>query len=92
MFEKISTFLDKVSVLIKGGGEDKLAKRKQSGILTARERINELLDANTFNEIDLFVEHSGKDFGLDKQQLAGDGVVTGFGKIDGRSVVLPFRQ
>ncbi len=86
MFEKISTFLDKVSVLIKGGGDEKIAKRKLSGVLTARERVNELLDPNTFNEVDLFVEHSGKDFGLDKQQLAGDGVVTGFGKIDGRPV------
>ena len=86
MFEKITTFLDKVSVLIKGGGEDKLAKRKLSGILTARERINELLDSDSFNEVDLFVEQSGRDFGLDKQQLAGDGVVTGFGKIDGRPV------
>lgn len=88
MFEKISTFLEKVSVLIKGGGDDKIAKRKQSGLLTARERINELLDPNSFSEIDLFVEHSGKDFGLDKQKLAGDGVVTGFGTIDGRPVAI----
>ena len=86
MFEKITTFLDKVSVLIKGGGDDKMALRRQSGILTARERINQLLDTDSFNEIDLFVEQSGKDFGLDKQKLAGDGVVTGFGKIDGRPV------
>ncbi|MCG8336374.1 MAG: acyl-CoA carboxylase subunit beta [Proteobacteria bacterium] len=86
MFEKISTFLDKVSVLIKGGGEDKLALRKRSGLLTARERVNQLLDPDSFNEIDLFVEHSGRDFGLDKQKLAGDGVITGFGKIDGRPV------
>ncbi len=86
MWEKISTFLDKVSILIKGGGDDKLALRKQSGLLSARERINQLLDPNSFNEMDLFVEQSGKDFGLDKQKLAGDGVVTGFGKIDGRPV------
>ncbi|MBU2513249.1 acyl-CoA carboxylase subunit beta [bacterium] len=88
MLKKISTFLDKVSVLIKGGGDEKIAKRRQNGVLTARERIYELLDQNSFHEIDLFVEHSGKDFGLDKQQLAGDGVVTGFGKIDGRQVAV----
>jgi acetyl-CoA carboxylase carboxyltransferase component len=88
MFKKIATFLEKVSILIKGGGEDKMAQRKKSGILTARERINQLLDPSSFTEIDLFVEHSGKDFGLDKQKLAGDGVVTGFGKIDGRPVAI----
>lgn len=86
MFQKISTFLEKVGDLIKGGGEEKMAKRKQSGLLTARERVNELLDTDSFNEIDLFVESSGKDFGLDKQKLAGDGVITGFGKIDNRPV------
>ena len=88
MFKKISTYIDKVSVLIKGGGEDKIAQRKKSGLLTARERINQLLDPNSFNEFDLFVEQSGRDFGLDKQKLAGDGVVTGYGKIDGRSVAI----
>ncbi len=88
MFEKISTFLEKVGVLRKGGGEEKIARRKKSGILTARERIDELLDSDSFNEIDLFVEHSGTDFGQDKQKLAGDGVVTGFGKIDGRPVCI----
>jgi methylmalonyl-CoA decarboxylase subunit alpha len=88
MFAKITTFLDKVSVLIKGGGDEKIAQRKKSGLLTARERINTLLDQGSFNEMDLFVEHSGKDFGMDKQKLAGDGIVTGFGKIDDRPVAI----
>ncbi|MBU3917531.1 methylmalonyl-CoA carboxyltransferase, partial [bacterium] len=88
MLKKISTFLEKVGVISKGGGEDKIAKRKISGVLSARERINELLDKGTFNELDLFVEQSGRDFGLDKEKLAGDGVITGFGKIDGRSVCI----
>ena len=59
---------------------------KRDGVLGARERISTLLDSGSFNEIDLFVEHSGRDFGMDKQKLIGDGVVTGFGKIDGRPV------
>ena len=88
MFAKISNFLEKVGVLRKGGGEDKIAKRKKKGILSARERVDELLDKDSFNEIDLFVEQSGKDFGLDKQKLAGDGVITGFGKINGRAVCI----
>ncbi len=55
MLKKISTFLEKVGVLNKGGGEDKIARRKISGVLSARERIDELLDKGTFNELDLFV-------------------------------------
>lgn len=86
MFEKISAFLEKVGVLSKGGGEDKIQQRKQKGLLTARERIDTLLDKGTFNELDLFVEHQGRDFGLDKQKLAADGVITGFGKVHGRDV------
>jgi acetyl-CoA carboxylase carboxyltransferase component len=86
MLEKISTFLDRVGVLVKGGCSDMLATRKKNGLLSARERIEALLDRDTFNEIDLFVEQSGRDFGLDKLKLVGDGVITGFGKINDRSV------
>ncbi len=86
MLEKVKLLVAKMRHLEKGGGEDKIVKRKEKGLMTARERIEYLLDKNTFNEIDLFVEHQARDFGLDKQKLAGDGVVTGFGKIDGRPV------
>ncbi len=86
MLDKVNQLLQKTGLLKKGGGEDKMSKRKEKGLMSARERIEELLDRNTFNEIDLFVEHQGRDFGLDKQKLAGDGVITGFGKIDGRPV------
>jgi methylmalonyl-CoA decarboxylase subunit alpha len=86
MLEKVKLLVAKMRHLEKGGGEDKIVKRKEKGLMTARERIEYLLDKNTFNEIDLFVEHQARDFGLDKQKLAGDGVVTGFGKVDGRPV------
>src|SRR6185369_10564096 len=69
-----------------GGGEERLARQKAAGKLTARERIEFLLDENTFEEFDKFVVHRSSDFGLDEQVIAGDGVVTGHGKIDGREV------
>ncbi|MGB9808361.1 MAG: carboxyl transferase domain-containing protein, partial [Thermosulfidibacteraceae bacterium] len=69
-----------------GGGKDKVEKQHKEGKLTARERINILLDKGTFVEIDKFVVHRCTHFGMDKQKILGDGVVTGFGKIDGRTV------
>ena len=69
-----------------GGGEARLEKQRASGKMTARERIEFLLDEGTFEEFDKFVVHRSNDFGLDKQRFPGDGVVTGHGKIDGRLV------
>jgi len=66
----------------KGGGEQATEKQKASGKLTARERILELLDADTFHEYDLFVKHAGVDFDMDKKYLPGDGVITGTGTIN----------
>lgn len=71
-----------------GGGEDKIQLQHQKGKLTARERIQLLVDEGSFNEIDMFVKHRTSDFGLDKQKIIGDGVVTGFAKINGRDVAL----
>ncbi len=88
MLDKINQFLKKVGLLKKGGGEAKIEKRKQKGLLTARERIDTLLDEGSFNEINLFIEHQGRDFGLDQKKLAGDGVITGFGTIDKRPVCI----
>ncbi|HPI45796.1 MAG TPA: carboxyl transferase domain-containing protein, partial [Tenuifilaceae bacterium] len=68
------------------GGADRVAKQHESGKKTARERIVELLDPGTFNEFDKFVTHRNTDFGMADNKVAGDGVVTGYGKIDGRLV------
>ncbi|MBM3326420.1 MAG: acyl-CoA carboxylase subunit beta [Calditrichaeota bacterium] len=69
-----------------GGGKERIDAQHKKGKLTARERLELLLDANSFQEIDSFVKHRARDFGLDKQRFPGDGVVTGYGKIDGRLV------
>jgi propionyl-CoA carboxylase beta chain len=69
-----------------GGGIDKIEKIHLSGRKTARERVNELLDPNTFVEMDKLVTHRCSDFGMEKNKIAGDGMVTGYGKIDGRLV------
>jgi propionyl-CoA carboxylase beta subunit len=69
-----------------GGGSARVEKQHAAGKLTARERIDFLLDDATFQEFDKLVEHRSRDFGLDKQKYAGDGVVTGHGLIDGRKV------
>ncbi len=69
-----------------GGGQDRIDAQHKKGKLTARERISLLLDEGSFYEIDAFVTHRSSDFGMEKQQILGDGVVTGYGKIDGRLV------
>lgn len=69
-----------------GGGQLKIDKQHQQGKLTARERIEVLLDPGTFVEVDNFVEGRIDDFELDKRRVPGDGVVTGYGEIDGRTV------
>jgi acetyl-CoA carboxylase carboxyltransferase component len=66
----------------KGGGEQATEKQKASGKMTARERIVELLDVDSFHEYDLFVKHAGVDFDMDKKYLPGDGVITGTGSIN----------
>jgi len=71
-----------------GGGEERIKSQHKKGKLTARERIDLLVDEGSFEEIDMFVKHRSKDFGIDKQSYPGDGVVTGFAKIDGRPVAL----
>src|SRR3982751_2713264 len=69
-----------------GGGEKRISQQHGKGKLTARERLELLLDEDTFEELGKFVMHRGKDFGLDKEYYLGDGVVTGYGKISGRLV------
>ncbi len=69
-----------------GGGEKRIKTQHDKGKLTARERIDFLLDESSFVEMDMLVKHRSSDFGLDKQRFPGDGVVTGYGYIDGRLV------
>lgn len=69
-----------------GGGQKRIESQHAKGKLTARERLNYLLDPNSFEEIGAFVKHRSTDFGLDKRHYLGDGVVTGYGTIDGRLV------
>ncbi|MFZ2486532.1 MAG: acyl-CoA carboxylase subunit beta [Anaerolineae bacterium] len=69
-----------------GGGEDRIAKQHAQGKLTARERLDFMLDKGSFRELDMFVTHRSNDFGLEKQRIMGDGVVTGYGTINGRLV------
>ncbi|MCA1989093.1 MAG: methylmalonyl-CoA carboxyltransferase, partial [Desulfarculus sp.] len=69
-----------------GGGEKRIAAQHEKGKLTARERITTLLDEGSFEEMDRFVVHRCHEFGMDKQKIMGDGVVTGYGTIDSRPV------
>ena len=69
-----------------GGGLEKIAKQHARGRMTARERLDLLLDKGSFRETDIFVTHNCSDFGLADQKVPGDGVVTGFGTVDGRLV------
>src|SRR5437660_6910629 len=69
-----------------GGGAARVEKQHAAGKLTARERVDFLLDENTFQEFDKLVVHRSRDFGLDQQLYPGDGVITGYGLIDGRRV------
>src|SRR5581483_9914702 len=67
-----------------GGGERRVAAQHAKGRLTARERIELLLDVDSFEEWDMFVEHRSADFGMEEQRVPGDGVVTGYGTVNGR--------
>jgi propionyl-CoA carboxylase beta chain len=69
-----------------GGGEKRIASQHAKGKLTARERLELLLDEGSFEEWDMFVEHRSHDFGMDRETVPGDGVVTGYGMINGRLV------
>ena len=69
-----------------GGGPERLAQQHKKGKLSARERLDLLLDPGSFVELDRFVTHRCTDFGLEAQQIPGDGVVTGYGRVDGRLV------
>src|ERR671938_560701 len=74
------------SLAEQGGGANRIAQQHKKGKLTARERLDLLLDEGSFVELDRFVTHRSTDFGLDQHVVPGDGVVTGYGRIEGRLV------
>src|SRR6478672_4021407 len=69
-----------------GGGKERLERQKAEGKLTARERVLLLLDKDSFEEVDKFVSHRCLDFGMQDQEYPGDGVIAGYGRMDGRLV------
>src|SRR5574341_460670 len=71
---------------LEAGGKERIQRQHAAGKLTARERVDLLLDKGSFTEVDMLVTHRCRDFGLEKQLIPGDGVVTGYGTIDGRLV------
>ncbi|GHO43750.1 methylmalonyl-CoA carboxyltransferase [Ktedonospora formicarum] len=84
--EKLAELQEAQAASKLGGGPKRIETQHKKGKLTARERIDLLLDPGTFNELDMFVTHRASDFGLDEQKIPGDGVVTGYGQVDGRLV------
>jgi len=89
--DKIKLLLDKREQAKLGGGQKRIDSQHKKGKLTARERIELLLDDGSFEEFDMFVTHNCHDFGLEKETYLSDGVITGYGTIDGR-IVYVFSQ
>jgi propionyl-CoA carboxylase beta chain len=84
MSDRASVLRDKVSRAEQGGGEERRQRQHNEGKLTARERVEMLLDEGTFEELDKLVEHRCLDFGMAEQKVPGDGVVSGYGRVEGR--------
>jgi propionyl-CoA carboxylase beta chain len=88
IYEKINDLYDKRREVELGGGDEKIEKQHEKGKLTARERIDLLVDPGTFVELNPFISHRCNDFGLAGVKGPGDGVVTGYGKVNGRDIYL----
>ena len=84
--EKLRRLQELREKTLEGGGAERIQRQHDRGKLSARERLDVLLDPGSFVELDRFVEHRANDFGLDRQRIPGDGVVTGYGKVEGRTV------
>ena len=84
--EKFEVLDKKNAEALLGGGQTRIDAQHKRGKLTARERIDLLMDPGTFEEIGKFVMHRCKDFGMEKEHYLGDGVITGYGKVNGRLV------
>ncbi len=88
MEERVKNLLDKRIKAKLGGGQDRIDKQHAKGRLTARERIDLLVDPGSFEEFDMFKHHRCHNFGMEKTQFLGDGVVTGYGTVNGRTVYI----
>lgn len=84
--DKINDLRSRIETIQAGGGEKRIEKQHKSGKMTARERINMLMDEGSFVEIDAFVKHRCTEFGMEKEETPAEGVVTGYGTVDGRLV------
>ncbi|MDF2839920.1 MAG: methylmalonyl-CoA carboxyltransferase [Clostridia bacterium] len=84
--DKINDLSSRLETIQAGGGEKRIEKQHKSGKMTARERINMLMDEGSFVEIDAFVKHRCTEFGMEKEETPAEGVVTGYGTVDGRLV------
>ena len=84
--DKIKELKEREAKILQMGGEKAIAKHKESGKLTARERIDRLFDPGTFQEIDMFVKHRCTNFGMETKDIPADGVVTGHGLVEGRPI------
>ncbi len=84
--EKLELLKKKREEVKKMGGEARVAKQHDKGKLSARERINLLFDEGSFRELDMFVEHRCVNFGFETTEIPADGVITGHGLVNGRSV------
>lgn len=86
MKDKLQILQEKIAEAQLAGGQDRIDAQHEKGKLTARERLHFLLDEGSFEEIGMLVTHRSNDFGMEKQRIPGDGVVTGYGTVNGRLV------
>ncbi len=84
--EKIAQMNAMKEHIRQGGGAARVEKQHAQGKYTARERLEKLFDENSFVELDMFVKHRCTNFGMDKKDMPGDGIVTGYGTVDGRLI------
>ena len=89
--DKIKDLKEREAKILGMGGEKALEKRREKGVLNARERLNLLFDPGTFREVDMFVTHRCVNFGMESKEIPADGVITGHGKVNGR-VVFAYSQ
>lgn len=85
---QLTQLQEKESEALRGGGEERLEKQRKTGKMTARERIDHIMDPGSFVEVNMLAEHQCQDFGMDKKKFLGDGVITGHGTINGRKVFI----
>jgi len=86
--KKLNGLKEKTRLADLGGGKERIERQHKAGKLTARERINLLLDEGSFEEMDKLIVHQSRDFGMEKKRIYGDGVVSGYGRIEGRTVYI----